>query len=277
MPEAPEIQRIVDQLNDKYKGKILVDNEIHDFRWRSKKAKLDLLTNSTLQQVSRKAKYIIFEFSSAAGTYFITNHLAMTGGWQHRLKLALVPNHTRMSFRFENGIVDFVDTRKWGRLEIYTQEEFFKNDKLQEKFSSYGADTLTEQITAEWLYQKISLFPDGDEIKPTLMDQNFVAGVGNIYASDICFLAGINPFKKLGKLSANDLQNLSEAIPAVIKNAYQSGGSTIRTYVDTNGQKGATVHLIYGIKFCKLCNSPVSKCPQKKRTTYWCSKCQKLD
>ena len=108
------------------------------------------------------------------------------------------------------------------------------------------------------------------------MNQNFIAGIGNIYASEICFLAGVNPFKKSNNLTANDLQNLSEAISEVIKNAYALGGSTIRTYKDTNGEKGRTTHMVYGQKVCRLCSSAISKGPQNGRTTHWCSKCQKL-
>ena len=259
MPEAPEVQRIVDQLNEKYKGKILV------------------MTNSVLDQVSRKAKYLILQFSSSIGSFYMTSHLAMTGSWMNRFKATLVPAHTRLSLRFENGTVDYVDPRKWGRIEIYTQEEFFKNEKLQAKFSDYGIDALTENITANWLYEKLSAMKNKDaEIKPLLMNQNFIAGIGNIYACEICFLAGINPFKKISNLSAVDLQNLAEAIPEVIKNAYTLGGSTIRTYKDTNGEKGRTTHMVYGQKICRLCSSVISKGPQNGRTTYWCNKCQEI-
>jgi len=277
MPESPEVQRIVDQFNDKYKGKILIDSEIHDFKWKTKKKLLDLMTNSVLDQVSRKAKYIIFQFTSSIGTFYLTSHLSMSGSWINRLKSTLAPTHTRMSLRFENGVIDFIDPRKWGRIEIYTQEDFFKNEKLQAKFSNYGLDALTENITSEWLYQKIQLEKNKEiGIKPLLMDQNFIAGIGNIYASEICFLAGINPFKKIKNLTAENLQNLSESISEVIKNAYTYGGSTIRTYKDTNGEKGKTVHMIYGQKICRLCKSIVSKGPQNGRTTYWCNKCQPI-
>jgi formamidopyrimidine-DNA glycosylase len=202
----------------------------------------------------------------------------MSGGWSLRKKLPSIPSkYTRIEFKFENAIVDFTDIRKFGKLDVYTTEEFYQ-EKIQSKFGSLGKDALVEEISLEYLAERIKEWKKKkEEIKPLLMEQSFLAGIGNIYASDICFLAGVNPFRKAVDLSMEELTMIAQSIPQVLKAAYENGGSTIRTYKDTNGNKGWTEHMVYGLKKCRLCKGSLSKGPQNGRTTYWCPKCQKLE
>jgi len=256
---------------------------VPDVRWRGKKKKLEAMLGSTVVSIDRKAKYIIFTFIDQKGiNFYIINHLSMSGGWLFREFTAKSSIYTRLTFEFcidgNSQIVDFVDPRRFGRLEPYTSEEFW-SVKIQEKLSSLGPDALNETISQEILNQRIHNFVELDprwEIKPLLMDQTFISGIGNIYASEICFLAGINPFRRASDLSQEEIQNLVEAIPPIMQTAYKNGGSTISTYKSPNGKSGWTERMIYGQKCCRMCKSSVLKGPQMGRSTYWCSKCQAL-
>jgi formamidopyrimidine-DNA glycosylase len=271
MPEGVEVQIFVDQLNAHLKNKRLKDVSVLDYKWKSKK--FNLLLNTKLVGVSRLAKYLIFEFSDGLKKFYVKNHLAMSGSWVFRDRFDFSPLHTRLIWKFEDQIVDFVDTRRWGKIDILTQEEFF-SEETQTALSRLGKDTLTEQITEKDLAEKISQLPKDCEIKPLLMKQDFLAGIGNIYASESCFLAGISPFRKAKSLTVEELANLAEAIGHVMKSAYANGGSTIKTFKDANGRKGWVEHMVYGEKACRICKTAIAKGPQASRTTYWCPKCQ---
>jgi formamidopyrimidine-DNA glycosylase len=281
MPEGPEVQIVVDHLN-KFQGWKVSKLQIPDQRWMGKRKKMEVLEGSILTSVNRRAKYIIFNFNKSSESFYIINHLAMSGSWLIRAVNARSPVHTRLTLNLEEAentqAIDFVDARHFGRLDCYTSTEFW-GEKVQTKLSTLGPDALNDQITAEILNQRIHDFTERDprlEIKPLLMEQTFLAGIGNIYASDICFLAGVNPYRKATSLTQDEIRQLEEAIPAVIRNAYENGGSTIKTYKSPTGQSGWAERMVYGMKWCRLCNTSISKGPQAGRTTYWCAKCQPL-
>jgi len=263
----------------KLKGMKMTQLWVMETRWLGKKKKLDQMLNSRLVDVQRKGKYIIWHFDSG---FWIVNHLSMSGQWIYRDPLARITVHTRLSMIFcdadQKLVVDFVDPRKFGRLEVYDDAEFW-GVKVQTKLSGLGPDTLADTITYEMLNDRIHKFTEAHpnwEIKPLLMEQTFLSGIGNIYASDICFLAGINPFKRASELTVQEIKNLEEAIPHVIKNAYDTGGSTIKTYKAPDGTKGWTEHMVYNMKYCRICKTLISKAPQSGRTTHWCSQCQPM-
>jgi len=276
------VQIIVDQLN-KLRGWKVNSLETPELRWFGKRKKMEVLLGSELVSIDRRAKYIIFTFSKGTDNFYIINHLSISGNWLIRDPRAKSSIHTRLTFSFSQDsftqatkAIDFVDARHFGRLEFYNSTDFW-SEKIQSKLSNLGPDTLNEIITSEILNQRIHNFVENDprwEIKSLLMEQAFLAGIGNIYASEICFLAGINPYRKASTLTQDEIKQLEEAIPVVIKTAYKNNGSTIRSSKTT--KTNWIEHMIYGIKYCRLCNSPVSRGPQSNRTTYWCPKCQVL-
>jgi formamidopyrimidine-DNA glycosylase len=281
MPEGPEVQIQVDHLNklSTWKVKKL---STHDLRWLGKRKKMEILLGSELISVNRKAKYLIFTFKKLSDNYYIINHLAMSGGWLIRKPDEKMSIHTRVTLCFEKNdqltTIDFVDARHFGRLDFYNSTEFW-GEKIQSKLSNLGPDALSDQITVDILNQRIHDITEHEpnwEIKPLLMNQAFLAGIGNIYASEICFLSGISPFIRASNLTQEEIRQLEEAIPAVMKTAYENGGSTIRTYKSPDGKAGWAERMIYGRKYCRLCNTPISKGPQAGRSTYWCSKCQQM-
>jgi len=278
MPEGPEVKIIVDQLNQNFKNKQILSVDLHEPRYLSRQKKFNWLIGCTLNQVIRKAKYLIWQFSSEHKQIYCINHLAMTGTWNIRKFKRSI--YCRFSFEFDNHVyLDFLDMRKWGKFDIFTSEEFY-NEKIQNKLNELGKDALEEEITVTYLTQQLNSLKERRkiiEIKPLLMEQTFLSGIGNIYASEICFLSSINPFQNVKTLTSENIENLTEAINTVLNEAYKNGGSTIKNYTNVNGEKGNAQfhHMIYGLKTCRLCNSKVLKGPQENRTTFWCPNCQK--
>lgn len=281
MPEGPEVQLITEFLNEHLRGKTISDFEILNVRYRNPR-QFKRLKNCAITKIYRRAKFIFFEFHGADQDYIAISHLALTGKWVIR-KTALQPIHTLFSFTFDDGtVLDYIDPRKFGRFNIYSNEEFWNDEKLQKKIGSLGPDILTEQIDSKtWKERLQKYLPKKKrkrhwEIKPVLLDQKLVAGIGNIYASEICYVCGINPFRKVEELTTENIESLAVASKEILKQAYESGGSTIRDYVKPDGSKGMAqnTHYVYAQKHCRLCNSAIRKAPQKGRTTYWCPKCQ---
>lgn len=253
---------------------------VPDPRWKGKGKKLEAIIGFRLSDIKRKAKYILFSFSRDGEIFWAINHLAMSGGWLIRKFDEKSPIYTRISISLmsedQTLVLDFVDHRHFGKFDSYTNEEFW-GEKIQKKLSSLGPDALTDDITIQVLNDQIHKFTENHpklEIKPLLMEQTFLAGIGNIYASEICFLSGINPFRRANTLSQEELIQITQSIPHIMKSAYENGGSTIRTYKSPSGKSGWADRMIYGVKYCRICQKPISKGPQAGRTTYWCSNCQ---
>ena len=264
---------MVEYLYKHLRGKTIRKFEVSRYR---NPASLKRLENCILTEVHRRAKYILFEFvNSSDERLTAVSHMALSGSWQVR-KSALPPLHTLFSFIFDDNVVlDYVDPRKFGRFNVYSAEEFWKDKKVQERLSAFGPDVLTEDIPIEVWKERLSNYSD-QEIKPALMEQNLVAGIGNIYASEICFLASINPFRKIQLLTVDDVERLAYSAKEILKQAYAKGGSSVRTFVKPDGSRGVAQegHYVYRRFRCPLCSSSISKAPQKTRTTYWCPKCQ---
>lgn len=226
--------------------------------------------------MERKAKFILFEFSTPSQERFTAvNHLAMTGIWLFRK--SKMPLHSIFSLTFsEDKTIDFVDKRKFGRFNVYKTDEFWSDKKLQRKFSDLGPDILSEESTPETFSGRVKKYQNW-EIKPLLMEQNFVSGIGNIYASEICFLSGLNPFRKVSTLNVEEWEKIAVSAKLILQRAYEAGGSSIEDYQHPDGSLGRAQndHLIYNKRICGLCKSQISKSPQKSRITYWCPKCQK--
>jgi len=274
MPEGPEVQLICDYLNDKLKGHKFVDHYIVDKRWLSKNKRFKEMWGSRPKRIGRVAKFLIWEWEH----WFWVNHLAMTGGWVFRKDNVPIHAHTRARFSFDNGFVDFIDSRKWGKLDVLTTEEYAKQLK---KFKKFGPDILRGELTIENLdeqiQKRVKRAKGRIEIKPLLMEQEFVAGLGNIYSAEILNLAGVNPFRDVRDLSDEEKAILVAGCKEFLKRAYEAGGSSIKDFVHPDGSTGraSRLHAVYNRKYCGQCKGPVMLTMQKQRSTYWCPKCQK--
>lgn len=286
MPESPECQILVDAINKEFKGKNVTSvGRLNSSEYCNN---IEWLENTRFMEVRRRAKYLIWEFNKlgilpnnfGSRVLYCVNHLAMTGRWEIVTNGSLPPpssKHRRFYIQFNEKFLIFNDIRKWGRFDVYSYDEFHSNTTLQKRLSSLGPDSLRNEVTLEYLASSLKKKKfTNKEIKPLLLDQEFVSGLGNIYASEVCFLAGISPFKKASQLSLDEVHTLQQSIFPIVDNAYKAGGSSIKNYVHLDGQRGSAQlnYFVYGQKQCKMCNSQIQKAVQNGRSTYHCAKCQ---
>jgi len=273
MPEGPEVQIICDYLNVNLLGQSLIDHKIIDKHWWSKSKRLREMKMAKFEGVERKAKYIIWHWDY----WHWVSHLAMTGGWVIRRNPTAVMRYTRARFSFSGGVeLDFIDTRRWGKLEIYDDEEWEK-EKERFVFGPDGMGELNADQIQHQIESRVRNTRGNIDIKPVLMEQNFIAGIGNIYASEILHICNISPFRDIRNLSEEEIEALAFAIPEVLNRAYENGGSSIKDFVHPDGSVGSAQlgHFVYGQTQCRFCNGSITKVTQKSRTTYWCQQCQK--
>ena len=269
MPELPEVETICRQLNDKLKGHVIECVTIlQSGREKPAGQKLiDILRRKKIESVKRRAKLIVWHFSD--GTALVT-HLKMTGSQILVDKKYIPKKHDRMVFEIGPHCLVWADIRKFGHINYLDSKEF------ADLLVKYGPEPLTlkpEEIA------KLFIKPKTRNIKSALLNQQVIAGIGNIYADESLFRAGIKPTRRLGSLSAQDRMNLAKAIQEVLKEAIKYKGTSAQNCYDANGQKGSFVQRlnVYGRKNqpCKKCGAPITRIVVAQRGTHYCPKCQK--
>ena len=177
--------------------------------------------------------------------------------------------HTHARWTFAHGVLDFIDPRRFGSLRV-----FRSHAEVDTHLQDLGPDALT--ITPEQLAAGLRGSTRG--IKAALLDQGVLAGVGNIYADEALFLAGISPKFRAGRLSAAAISTLAGAIRTVLGHAVGAGGSTLRDFVSPAGEAGRyqKEHLVYGRggEPCLRCGKTLKSAVLAQRTTVWCPVCQ---
>jgi len=267
MPELPEVETIVKSLSQHLPGKmfrlvevkkpLVVKENASDFS--------SFLQDKTIHSVVRHGKAIYFVLQNSPKNLRI--HLGMTG--QLLLKKPLFPaeKHARVLFQFENADFDlhYCDMRQFGRL------EFVKG--VRDKNWGPDAWVSSEEEILAALRRKSGM------IKHALLNQNVVAGLGNIYVDESLFRSRIHPKKNLNSLSKPRLLDLYGSIRAVLKQSIDLGGTSFRNYVDTAGSRGGFKGRlnVYGKEGepCPSCGAPIRKMVVASRGTHYCPKCQK--
>jgi len=267
MPELPEVETIVRQLRRRIKGKTLASMRVH---WRRSIEGRHgefcrRLSGMTIASICRRGKYIGIEGTD--GTFF-TIHLRMTG------KLVGEPaatdgKHLRVSFLFSDGTkLHFVDARKFGRLRLWPSKS--------RSCPGLGPEPLEESAVLAVLSSLSTRRP----IKSVLLDQAVLAGIGNIYADEALFAAGIHPLTPAMALNAGQQQLLARTIPRILKTAIGRRGTTLRNYRTVADQSGENQeHLnVYGRagQPCFACGSVIEKIRIAGRSSHFCPSCQKL-
>jgi len=271
MPELPEVETIKRDLTiligSPLKATIVYD-EAYLERNRITPKELKKIEGQKLLQLSRKGKYLFLHFSKNIFGF----HLGLTGS----LILLAKENppdkfiHKVLSLKFHDMSLLFSDMRKFGRLFLFDEEKRF-----QDFLINIGHDAL-EIGFSEF---KKTLRSIGKPIKSALLDQKVISGIGNIYADEILFRAGINPLRPASSLSDEELQKLYQTMKEVLHLAIRLRGSTIKDYVDGLGRAGMfqTKHLVYQKygKPCPRCGEPIEKIKVVGRTTCYCPQCQR--
>lgn len=271
MPELPEVETIKLELEEKIRGKKIKDVEIglpKIINISTKKFK-ETIKGLEVKNILRRAKLLIIKFSD---NWNLVIHLKMTGQLIYN---GQKEKHTHLIFYFADGDkLLFNDLRQFGYLKLLQDEklkDLFCDDKI-------GPEPLEKDFTLEVFKNLLSKKPR-QKIKPLLMDQSFIAGIGNIYAQEICFYARVAPKRVAGSLKEKEIKDIYEGIKIILLSAIKHKGSSVDNYRDIYGKKGGYVPLlkVYQRKGekCFRCEGKIEEIRLNGRGTSYCPKCQK--
>jgi len=281
MPELPEVETIARGLAKRVSGDVIESVWLGSKREPLKSSAAEIagtLESSRIVDVRRVGKHIVFDLEKAADrplkgkkrgglqsakAQWIV-HLGMTGRMLVSEGDAEIAKHTHAIAKLASGReLRFVDPRRFGRLSV------------SHDFAASGAEPLEVELE-----RFVELFhARKTPIKSALLNQNLLSGVGNIYADEALFRAGIRPRRRALSLSHEDLRRLYLALQEVLKEAIKLGGSSVSDYVDADGEEGffQLRHRVYGREgeACLVCKTPIKRVVIAGRSSHYCSKCQK--
>lgn len=258
MPELPEVETVVRTLRPFVTGRRI--EEARFFTHLILEGKPEPQVNGmTIQSITRYGKNILLHLDQG----ILAIHLGMTG----KLLVDSAPGkHTRAIFTLDRGVVLYDDIRMFGRIEFDRQ--------LPPHIAALGPDPL--EIDRDAFVQAVRARKN--RIKPLLLNQNFLRGLGNIYVDETLFRAGIHPEALTARLKPERLRRLHGAIVAVLEESISHGGSSISDYVDAAGKQGSfqDQHRVYGKQgqACLNCGAPLEKIVVAQRGTHFCKVCQ---
>jgi formamidopyrimidine-DNA glycosylase len=281
MPELPEVETIANGVHQRVHGQriagVWTSGKPQTFKSRETEI-AEALTGATIDSVRRVGKTIVMTVrrgtSKKAGNpvEFLV-HLGMTGRLLVSPPEIPLPPHTHALLTLADGReIRFVDPRRFGRLSIHAPTH---NSQLTTFYTGPGREPLT--ISLE---DFIALFHGRKTpIKAALLNQSLLHGVGNIYADESLFRAGIRPRRQAGRLTREELARLRKALIDVLRRAIKLGGSSVSDYVDAEGMRGyfQIEHKVYGRggEPCTDCGTPIKKITLAGRGTHFCRSCQK--
>jgi len=281
MPELPEVETIARGVHQRVQGDCISQVWFGSHREPFKTAparQAEGLEGRTILAVHRTGKHIVCELGPASGNFQARPqagpraqwivHLGMTGRLLVTTPDGPVPSHTHARLGLASGReLRFVDPRRFGRLE-------FRDLDCDAPFSASGQDPLTiarAEFAELFRGRKLA-------IKAALLNQNLLAGVGNIYADESLFRAGLRPRRMAGRLTKSELERLRLALREVLEHAIRLGGSSVSDYVDADGVRGffQLEHCVYlrTGQPCRRCQTPIRRILLAGRGTHYCPHCQ---
>ncbi len=266
MPELPEVETIKSDLGKTIQGKKIIEVLIHESRVIREPTAAKFkhgLEGQTIKNILRRAKVLILELSSGKS---LVIHLKMTG----QLVYPGGGKKSRLVFKFSDGkSMDFNDQRLFAELRLLDD---WRSLKFIKELGPEPFDLTPEEF-------KTRLGSKKTRIKPLLLDQTFISGIGNIYAAEVLFRAKINPGRCANSLTDKEKDLLLTAIKEVLREAIKSGGSSVDDYVRLSGEKGDYLrhHRVYARdgQPCFICRMPIKRIVLGGRGTFFCPKCQK--
>lgn len=275
MPELPEVETVCKGLQPLVNKKVSTIFR-SDKKLRIESAlKLDEIIGAKITKINRRARYILIDFENARSMIL---HLGMSGKvtLSHHFHPA---KHDHFACEFDDqSWCIFNDTRRFGFVDLLLTKDL-NNHKMLAKL---GPEPLSDAFNFDYLYAKLK--NKSMNIKTTMMDNEIVVGVGNIYINESLFEAKISPLRAANKIKAKELQNLIAVIKKTIKKAIELGGSSISDYVDTKGDLGYFQNelKVYGRypsksahEQCFICNDTIAVIKQNGRSSFYCKTCQK--
>ena len=269
MPELPEVETTRRGIAPHVTGR-RIDNLLvrdHRLRWPVAPDLAQRATGLTINDVSRRGKYLLLE--TVRGRLMI--HLGMSGSLRVLSANVLPEKHDHIDLVFDNGqIMRYRDPRRFG--------SFFwlADTDSHSLLDSLGPEPLSDEFSGDYLFARSR--KKNVAVKQFIMDSKIVVGVGNIYANESLFLAGIRPERKAGSISKQRYVKLAGFIKQVLGSAIEAGGTTLRDFVKEDGNPGYFRHelKVYGRggEPCVTCGKLLHETRQGQRTTVFCRRCQ---
>ncbi|HCY44020.1 MAG TPA: DNA-formamidopyrimidine glycosylase [Firmicutes bacterium] len=273
MPEIAEVETVRNTLKKRILNKPIksvnvrytkmIESNLEEFK--------KVLIGRSFLDIKRRGKWLIFDL----GDYYLLSHLRMEGKY-------FIKNHEEELNKHEHVIITFTDntdlryhdTRKFGRMNLIKKEEL----ATAEEIAKQGLEPGDENLTAKYLIDKFK--KKRLPIKTVLLDQTIISGLGNIYANEVLFAAGIDPLKKACDVSLEEASRIVEESNRIIKAAIKMGGTTIKSYTSSLGVTGRfqqylCVHKREGMP-CLKCGTTILNMKVNGRSTYFCPKCQEV-
>ena len=278
MPELPEVETVANSVDARVRGQRIKSVWLgrHKEPFKTSRAEMaEALAGLRIERVRREGKHIVFDLSGGTGksprrasAQWVV-HLGMTGRLLVSAPEVPAPKHTHAALSLSGGNeLRFVDARRFGRLAFYPAVS------QGEGFRGPGREPLTiseSDFVDLFRGRKLS-------IKAALLNQKLLHGVGNIYADESLFRAGIRPTRAAGRLSRARLLRLRTALQEILRKAIALGGSSVSDYVDANGAEGffQFEHRVYMRtgQPCVVCGKPVRRIVLAGRGTHYCAHCQ---
>jgi formamidopyrimidine-DNA glycosylase len=273
MPELPEVETVCRTLRGLVVGKTIEDVHVHLGRIIRRPDDSQqfaaLLRGQTIRAVERRAKFIRFVLDDVV----LLSHLRMEGRYGVCSREEALEKHTHVVFQFTGGSdLRYKDVRQFGTMDIFAHGEEWTNPPL----AGLGEEPLGDTFTLARFEQLIK--GKSTKAKPFLLNQTHIVGLGNIYVDEALFAAGVHPETPIGKLTKVVRASLHEAIRSTLHSAVELGGSSIKSFVDGQGEMGMFQQqlLIYGRtgEPCVRCGSAIEKTVVGGRGTHTCPKCQ---
>jgi formamidopyrimidine-DNA glycosylase len=275
MPELPEVETIRKTLKKLVSNKQIENITVHWPKIIKNPLEveqfIDALKGEIIVDVGRRGKFLIIYTEDFA----LVSHLRMEGKYGLYPKDEAIDKHTHVIFHFtDESELRYRDVRKFGTMHLFKKGDEFLRPPLTE----LGPEPFSEEFTKEYLGKKLKA--TNRKIKTTLLDQKSFVGLGNIYVDEALFRAGIHPERLASTLTESEIAKLHLEIVATLSEAVKKGGSTIRSYVNSQGEIGMFQLELnaYGRKGeeCKRCGAPIEKTVVGGRGTHFCPNCQKL-
>ncbi len=278
MPELPEVETVRRGLSSAIAGanieNVVVRNR--SLRWPIPPNFESSLRGCRIDRIDRRSKYLLFRLMAKDGTSStLLAHLGMTGSFIVHQNRSTPPikTHDHVDIALDSGVtLRYNDPRRFGSMHA-----FIGDDDAQPLLAHLGPEPLTDALDAAHMYEHTRR--RSCAIKQALMDNTLVVGVGNIYANESLFRAGIHPNRAANRISKQRYAALVDEVKTILEEAIQAGGSTLRDYVNTSGKPGyfQLNYFVYGRdgEPCKRCSSVLKLMRHGGRATVFCTRCQK--
>jgi formamidopyrimidine-DNA glycosylase len=271
MPELPEVETTCSGIRSVLENQRIRRVEVRDFRlrWPVQPEFAQRLTGQKVLGVTRRAKYLLIRLERGTVIW----HLGMSGSLRVIPQGTPAQAHDHIDVELASGrVLRFNDPRRFG-CALWTGDDPNQHDLL----AHLGPEPLSDAFDAAYLSAKAK--GRSVAIKQFIMNAEVVVGVGNIYASEALFRAGIRPKRAAGRIKRDELERLVAAIKKVLADAIKVGGTTLRDYVNANGSPGYFRQKLFVYErageACRKCQTPILQITQGNRSTYYCPECQR--